>query len=170
MKARNEIGSRGEVTDTVDRSQGDMREKEGGLEKIADDVEVVRQTLENLDFGGTAEGTEAVEEAVRGAEDVTEETFDREDQELDEVQGRDEEYQGELQEHSEASDADLDKLSEASGQIDTRETVNESVKAKEAALRDVEFLAEQIRRAQEARDESERTQSDYENRVHSRAT
>ena len=164
---RKDTKSRGDISEAVEGSAADMGEKLGDLEKTQQDVETVRQTLESLEFGGTSEGADAVEESISGAEDVAVEVFDREGEELDEVQSENEEYEGELQEHSESDKSDLEKISGAGGSIDTDETVRELMKAKEAALQDADFLAEQIERAKDARDESERVQQEYSNRVHS---
>lgn len=166
-RARGDCVSRSDITEHVGRSQQDMREKEGDLEKIATDMETVRETLEALDFGGTSEGCDGVEMSMRGAEDVTESVFDREDEELEKVQADAEDHQGEIQERTDSDNSDLEQISDASSRIETSEAVNELVKAKDAALRDIEFLSEQIRRAQDAREESEQTQQEYQRRVHS---
>jgi hypothetical protein len=163
---RKDTKSQGDITETVEQSATDMQEKLGDLDKIQQDVQTVRETLESLDFGGTTEGADAVEESVTGAEETTVDVFDREGEQLDDIQAENEEYEGELNEHSESDKSDLDKISNASNRIDTDETVSELVRAKEAALRDVDFLVAQIERAKSARDESENTQQEYKNQVH----
>lgn len=162
---RKDVKSRGEITDTIDRSGTELEEQTGDLGKLEKDIQTVRETLANLDFGGTQEGVNQVQELVSGAETRTTEEFDREDEQLEQVQSENAEFEQELQEHSESEKTDLDKLSEASGRITTDVTVNELLKAKEAALQDVDFLMEQVKRAKEAREKSEQEQQEYQNTV-----
>lgn len=167
MKRKNDTKSRDEITETVEHSNSEMDEKLGDLDKVQQDISTVRETLANLEFGGTSEGADAVEESMTGAEDVTVDVFDTQDAELDDMQTGSQEYQSEMKDHSDSDQTDLERISEASGMLETNETVSELVKAKEAALRDIDFLMEQIERAQTARDESERIQESYKQRVHS---
>jgi P2-related tail formation protein len=165
MTRRSDTPRRSDVTETVDRSKRDMEEKSQEIEKVVSDVETVRQTLESLDLGGTAEGAEETEQALDSAEEVTVDVFDREDEQLDTKQNETEEYEGNLNERSDTSKSDLGKISDASTQIDTTETTNELVKAKDSAIRDIEFLEGQARRALDARNESERVQNEHQSRV-----
>lgn len=166
MKRNKGTKGRGEITETVEHNNSDMEEKLGDLDKVQQDVATVRETLANLEFGGTSEGADAVEQSITDAENVTVDVFDMQDGELDDMQSGSQEFQGELEDHSTSDQSDLERVSEASGRLETDETVSELVKAKEAALRDIDFLMEQIERAQTTRDESERTQEDYKQRVH----
>lgn len=160
-----DVKSRDEITETIDRSGTELEEKTGDLEKLEKDIQTVRDTLANLDFGGTKEGVNSVEERVSGAETRTTEEFEREDEQLEQVQSENAEVEQELQEHSESERTDLDKLSDASSRLETEVPVNELLKAKEAALQDVDFLAEQIKRAKQAREKSEQAQQEYQNTV-----
>ncbi|VGO13478.1 hypothetical protein PDESU_02035 [Pontiella desulfatans] len=167
MKRNKDTKGRGEISETVDHSNSDMDEKLGDLDKVQQDVATVRDTLASLEFGGTSEGADAVEQSITDAENITVDVFDQQDGELDDMQSGSQEFQSELEDHSASDQSDLERVSEASGRLETDETVSELVKAKEAALRDIDFLMEQIERAQTARDESERTQEDYKQSVHS---
>ena len=82
MRRKNDAPTRIEVTETVERHNEDMSDKADELNVIATDTEVVRETLENLDFNGTAEGSDAVEQAIDQAEEVTVDIFDVEDESL----------------------------------------------------------------------------------------
>ena len=163
---RTDVKSRDDITRTVEQSGTDLREKVGDLDKLEKDVQTIRDTLANLECGGTAEGADAVDQAITGAEDITVEIFDREDGALGEIQSESEGHEQELNEHSDSEHSDVEKLSEASSRVSTNETINEMVKAKEAALQDIDFLMEQIRRVKEARDDSEKTQQGYQGTVH----
>lgn len=159
--------SRGEITDTVDRSDQDMTEKNEDLDKIRADVLKVRETLDNLEFGGTAEGSDAVETSFEEAEDATVDVFDTEDEQMDGIQSKNEEYQGEIQEHADTDESDLGKISDASAQIETEVTITALIEVKNTALQDIDFLIAQLDRARDAREESENTQQDYRSQVHS---
>ena len=166
MARRKDVPTRNEVTEKIESDKKEMEGKETDLDKIASDVETVRQTLEQLDFGGTAEGSDEVESSIESAEDVTTVVFDREDESLEQIQTHNEEFEGELQDHHGSSESDLGKISDASAKIETKEAINELEKAREAALRDIDFLAEQIGRASDARKESDTVQEKLQARVH----
>jgi hypothetical protein len=165
MRRKGDTPTRSEVTETVEKHKDDMSEKVEELDTIATDTETVRDTLESLDFGGTSDGAEEVESAIDQAEDVTVEIFDREDENLEEIQGDTEEYEGELQERTDSSESDLDKVSDAAGKIETQETVGELENAKAAVSSDIEFLREQDETAKQAREENEQLQQNHRSRV-----
>ena len=169
MARKRDVPSRGEVSERIDKSRDDMREQEEHLETTADDVETIRGTLEELELGGTAEGSDEVEASIEHADDVTVDVFDDHAGELDEVQGESQEHESELQERADVTESDLGKISDASARIETDEAVGELVKAKEGAVKDVEFLAESGDRAREAGEESERIQQELESRVHGKS-
>jgi len=166
MAKRKDVSTRHEVTEKIEVGKSDMQEKETHLDKIASDVETVRQTLESLDLSGTAEGSEEIESSIKGAEDVTETEFDKEDEALDRIQSDSQEFEKGLQDRRGESESDLGKVSDASGKIETRETIRELEKTKEAILRDIDFLAKQISRASDARQKSEDIQEKHKTRVH----
>ena len=159
--------SRGEITDTVDRSSQDMDDKLGDLDKIRADAVNARETLASLEFRGTDEGNDSVERSFQEADTATVDVFDQEDDTMDGIQADNEEYQGELQEHSDTDESDLGKVSDATGQINTEVTNAELLKAKDAVLQDIDFLISQIDQARDEREKSEQTQQDYRNQVHS---
>ena len=167
MKKGNSI-SRGEVTETLQKHEQDMSGEAENLDVIANDVETVRGTLESLDGDGTQEGVDAVNDAIEQAEDVTVEVFEKEDEQLDEIQGQSEGYQEGLRGRSETAESDLGRISDASGQLETAESVEKLEDAKTAAKEDVDFLNEQIDQAKEALDESEKIQNELEGRIASK--
>ena len=59
MARKSDAPTRSEVTDTVEKHKDDMSEKIEELDLIATDSETVRETLESLEFDGTAEGGDA---------------------------------------------------------------------------------------------------------------
>lgn len=165
MRKKTDTPTRGEVTERVDRNKNEMDEKVEQLDTIATDKETVTETLENLDLSGTAEGTEAVEAAIEQAEEVTVEAFEQTDSNLEEAQSETEDHENDLQERSDSTQMDLGKISDASGRIETKDTVNELVNAKEGVLKDIDFIDEQNERAKDARDESERLQQEHRSRI-----
>ncbi|MFC1676608.1 hypothetical protein ACFL3G_06050 [Planctomycetota bacterium] len=165
MKKIGGVPTRSEVTDTVQKHEDDMTEKVEDIDIVATDAETVDETLENLDFEGTAEGTEAIESAMEEAEDVTVEIFEEEDENLEEMQSDAEDYQDELQERTDSSEEDLGEIVDASGQIETQETIDKLVEAKSAVLEDIDFLNEEIEHAEEAIEETENQQQEHRSRV-----
>ena len=166
MAKRRDVPSKGEVTERVEKSNKDMEGKQVDLEKVASDVETVRQTLEKLDFGGTAEGADQLEKSIESAENVTTEVFEREDENLERIQSDSQQFEGEITDHRDTSESDLGKISDSSARIETKETINELIRAKETVLRDIDFLADQINRACDARKKSDAVQEKLKSRVH----
>ena len=164
-KRKTDTPTRSEVTEKVEKNKDEMEEKVEELDTIATDTETVRETLDALDFEGTADAASEVEDAIEQAEDVTIEKFDDEDEVLEEVQDETEDHENELQERSDSSQMDLGKISDASGRIETDDTVNELINAKEGVLKDIDFIDEHQQIANDARDESERLQQEHRSRV-----
>jgi hypothetical protein len=142
-----------------------MEGKETDLDKIASDVETVRKTIEQLNFHGTSEASEEVESSIKSAEDVTKDAFDKKDESLEQTQKDNQEHEGDLQDRRGSSESGLGKISDSSARIETKETINELVKAKEAVLRDIDFFIDQIKRASDARKESDAIQEKLRARV-----
>jgi len=158
-RSRNDTKSRNEIRDTVDRTTEDMDNRGAVLDERRADVESLRATVESMDFGGTSDAIETMENALDSAEGVVVETFDRESDELAEVQTGNSEHGEELQERSDADRGDAERISQTSEGISTRESVNELAKARDALLEDIDHLLEQIDRSKEAGERSEELQS-----------
>jgi len=167
MRRKSDTPTRSEVTENVEKHKEDMSEKVDELDTIATDKETVTDTLEALDFEGTSESSDEVESAIEQAENVTVEIYEREDENLEEIQSDTEEYEGELQERSESSESDMEKISDAAGKIETQEAVSELENAKTAVSSDIEFLNEQNETAKESRQENERLQQEHRSRIQS---
>ena len=165
-KRRTDLPTRTEVTEKVEKSKQDMQEKADELEIIADDTEITRETLENLDFEGTADGTEIIQEAIQEAEDVTVDIFDEEDENLEQIQSDTEEYEDQLQERSDTSQSDLGKVTDAAEKVNTEETKDELEKARQEIHEDIEFIDSHQESAREAREENDQIQKQHRNRVH----
>lgn len=165
MPRRSDTPSRSEVTEKVDRHRDELREKSDEMEDTVSDIETVRETLESLDLGGSAEAADSIEQSVEGAEDVSVGEFEEEATELDRTQGETEEHESELGERSDVTSRDLGKLSDASGRLHSDAADRELIAAKESALMDIEFLSDHARRAQDAREESQRLEDELQGRV-----
>lgn len=166
MRTQKRQPRRPEIKEKIHQHKSDMESREVNLDRIASDVETVRETLEELEFDGTVEGTEEIETEIENAEDVTVEIFEEEDDTLDLIQEDASEYEDEMSDRSDSSENDLKKVSMARAKIETKETVAELQKAKEAVVRDIEFLIEQIGIANEDIKNSEQAQRDLNKRVH----
>jgi hypothetical protein len=60
----------------------------------------------------------------------------------------------------------LGKISDSSAKIETKETVNELVQAKEVVLKDIDFLADSINRISDAIKKSDAAQEKLKSRIH----
>lgn len=167
MRTQKRRPRRPEVKEKINQNKTDMEAKEVNLDRIATDVETVRETLEDLEFDGTVEGTEEIETEIENAEDVTVEIFDAEDDALETIQEDATEYQDEMSDRSDSSENDIKKVSLARAKIETTETALELKKAKDAIVRDIDFLIEQIEITSEDIKNSEEAQGDLNKRVHS---
>lgn len=165
MKRHKDAPSRHELTEHGEGLEKEMEKQEVLLDRIVSDVETVRQTLENLDFSGTSEGTDEIERSIEGAENVTVQEFDREDESLEEIQADNEEFERGLQDRHGASESDLGKISDSKTSIETKETIDKLTEAREAAERDIDFLTEQIERARSAMENSDAVQEKLKSRV-----
>ena len=159
--------TRGEVSETVDKHGEDLEKKTEELDVIATDTETVRDTLDALEPGsGTMEGVDEVVQSINDAEDVTIDIFQEEDENLEQEQAESEEYQTDLEGREEASESDRNKITDASSRVETQATVDELTNAEVAVSEDIDFLSEEIDKANEAREESENLQSQHRDRVH----
>ena len=164
-KRRTDAPSRSDVTKTVDDRKTEFDEKTDALEKHADDAETERETLESLDLTGTSDAAEAVEQAVEAAQETSVREFEEDGEALEKVQSEGEEFEGELRERTDAASSDMDKIADGENRLHSDEAKNELEKAKMETQRDIEFLDEQEREAQEARQESERLHNEQRARI-----
>lgn len=158
MSRRKNSYTRNEINENIDKTKQEMTEKEIDLEKISSDVKTVRHTLESLDFEGTLEGSEEIEKSIEDAKDITIDVFEEEDENLEAVQEKGKEFEGELNDSQESSEKDMEKISQTESKVDTRETINELIKAKEAALKDINYLEKHVELARTAREKSDAVQ------------
>jgi hypothetical protein len=157
--------SRGEIGEKLDRTSEKLREKESDLDRIASDIETVRQTIVNLALEGTDEGKREVERAMDRAEDVTEKVFEHEDQELDRVQGESDEYRSDLEGRAESIGTDAEKIADTQNTIQTKEAEAEFEGARASVLEDLAFLKDVADRAKEMCRESDDAQKVHQERA-----
>jgi len=167
MKKRAGLKSRSEVTDKIETNQKDMEEKEEKLDITASDVETVRETVEQLDFSGTEEGADELENSMEETESVTTDVFNEEDEKLETTQEENQEFEDELGDNKGSAEGDLGKVVDASAKTETTETVNAYLKVKETVIKDIDFLIDQIDRGSDAREKSETIQQEHRARVNS---
>ncbi|MFC1734762.1 hypothetical protein ACFL1X_01500 [Candidatus Hydrogenedentota bacterium] len=160
--------TRSEMEEKVSGYAGDMRKIETDMENRVEDVDTIRTTLDELDYKGTSEGAEAIQQLIEEAEDVTKEEFDREDEELETLQHENDEYRTELDDRVASSESDRGKLNDAATRIETREAADNIRKAEDAAQNEGKVLNELVSRAREAGERSEQVQNDYQTRVRAR--
>lgn len=160
-----DVYTRTEIEGKIERTNNEMEKKGEDLDTIASDIETIRHTLENLDMKGTREGAEKLETSFENTEKVTTEVFEGKDDELEQVQRENNEFEQEIEERKGSSESDLGKVSDASARIETSESINELLKAKEAGLEEIDYLKDQIERVREAMEKSESKQERQKHRI-----
>lgn len=161
MSRGSDARPRHEITEQIDHTRDDLQEGAEETGKVVADMETVGETYDSLDRGGTLEGADEVEEAIRSAEDVTVEVFEHKDQEVEQLQEQGQEHGDDLQERSDRVESDIDKILDASGRIETQETRSELGRAEEVDQRDLEFLKAEGQRNQETLAESKQIQETH---------
>ena len=164
MPRRNNLMSRREIKDKIDKSGKDMNEKEDTLEKDTLDIETIRKTLSEIK-GGTSEGFEAVETSIKDAENVTTDVFDKESNDLDQIQKHSEIFGQEIRESEKISEDDLSKISEAISEFKTKEPDSKFTEARDQATNDIQILKEQEERERNEREKSESIQKELTTRI-----
>ena len=159
MRTRTETRSRGEISGRVDRTAEDMDSRGADLEDRRSEVQSLREAVENMDFGGTSDAIEIMENALDNAEKVVVDTAERQSEELDEVQADNAEHGDELQDRADADRGDAENISDVSSGISIGESVNELTRARDKLLEDFDFLDDALKRAQEAGERSEEHQN-----------
>lgn len=163
--ARTDLPSRNEVTERKRGNAERLEEKIDDLEVIARDNEITADTLDNLEFSGTDDGSREVEGLMREAQDVTLERFEGEDQALDSYQLENREFETEMGDRAGTSAEDLERVNDAARGVDTREAVERIQEAAEAVTRDMEFLQKVIEEALANREASEQEQLRLESMI-----
>lgn len=164
-RRRSDAPSRGEISEKVETHEKALQDKGEDIEETVCDVETERDTLDDLELEGTAEAAEAVEQAIEGARGVSVQEFDTKS---DDLEGLQDDVQGEeddLHERSDTTATDLGKISDASGKIHSDAANGQLVGAKDAAMRDIDFLNDAEKRAKDAREESDRNHQAHRQRV-----
>lgn len=166
MARKGDLGTRGEVTERVDRNANDLQEKADASEKVVEDVETVRETRDEVELGGTADGADEVEQALDTAEDTAVDIFDDRDEEVEQQQEDSEEHEEALREGRETCESDREKIADKGSRIDTAEVAHKQDEVHEATNREIEFLDDYEGREAAAREESEQLQREHQVRAH----
>jgi len=169
MARHRDSASRSELTETTQKQESDMRDKSEESEESVADVETVRETLDSLDMGGTSEAAEELEGSMDQAEDAGVSEFHEREGQLESLHGESEEHGSDLERRSESADSDASKVSDTRSRLHGDAADGGLAEAEDAAKRDVEFLDEQIRRAEEAREESRRELEKHQARINARS-
>jgi len=135
--------TRKELQEHKDIQSEEARRLETDLEKKAEDIHTIRELDSVLDLdGGTSEGVQGIQDAVEGAEHLTEDAFDEGDAELSDNQEQGDEFRSEVEERREGSERNLGHLSDSSAKVTTDTAVQKLRESKEAALEDQDMLIE----------------------------
>jgi len=167
MSRRRSLESQTDIEGKTETSEHDLEEQLDVLGEKHEEVEAVRDTIGKLDFGGTLEAGEHLEDDMGEVEDAAMEVFDKEDGKMEDVEGENEDIEESLTETMEGNEAEQEKLEGLRPDIETDVTRRKIEEAMQTIVKDVEFFADQIVQAIEAREQAKRTQEDLKGRVHS---
>jgi len=142
--------SRSEITEQVETHDQDMNEKNEELDVIADDNEVVHETLETLSGDGTTEGTEQIEQSIQAASDATNDDFDGSESELEGLEQETENTQSEIQEMEQSSESDQDKINGALEKLQRDAARSGLDSAEKSVQEDIDYLNAEDDRADQA--------------------
>ncbi len=149
--------TRQELSERTDGFAGQMERLHETLKEAADDIETVRNVIEQIDTGGgTAEGTDEVERSVDQAHGAAGREFDDQDHALEEAQRENEEYGNEVGERNRVTEGNLGRITDITAPLRTQDAVGEIRAAKEAMVRDSELLQETVNRIKENAEHSVR--------------
>ncbi|MBM3334356.1 hypothetical protein FJY63_06820 [Candidatus Sumerlaeota bacterium] len=126
----------------MDTNRTSMNENGERLEIDVKNIEITRETLDQLE-GGTEEGVNEVRGHIETAEHVTEDIFEEDGDDLEEIHDKADEFENDLQDTSGTVEKDLERISDAISSVETRETQEELERAKDSASEDKDFLGEQ---------------------------
>jgi hypothetical protein len=161
---RNTI-SRSETERRITENQEAASEKEEEFEEAVLDSEVVDETCDSLDFGGTDQGADAAEKHLGEAQDAAGEAADQRDVGLERAHEEGEAHEAELDERVESTESDQAKIAQAEHDASTKETLEGIARSLEAIEEDVAYLKESHEKAAESRQESDRRQKELRARI-----
>jgi len=164
-RRRSDTPARNDVTAEVERHRTEMQEQAEVAETKVADLEAERQTLDELDRGGTSDGADEADQSIEQARDASGAEFEQESEVLDQQHAEAEEYEQELDQRGETASADRERIAGGRDQVRSDAAGSELAAAEEAAQRDTDFLAESEQNAEEARGESVERHNDHVQRA-----
>ena len=169
MKRSRKTMGRGEIERRIKENQEATEAKEHEVEEAVVDSERVGDVHDSLDFGGTDEGADAVEQNLDAAQDTAVEVADERDAELEETHESAREHEDEISERVEFTESDRAKIVEAEHNIAVQETLDRITDSVEAIKEDLAFLEKSHEQAAEFREEAGRRQEELRSRIRRRS-
>lgn len=165
MKLSGDSPSRAEFKEKTDLHRQDMRGLATDMNDPVEDIETLSGVQERLNDKGDAETIELIENEVEGAKDESDETFEREAGELNEVRSETQEDATELDERSDLTSGDAEELQRAADVLHGARVKEAADRSSEEALRSAEFLGELARESHADVEENEQVEDDYRRRL-----
>jgi hypothetical protein len=166
MRSKSGSPTRGEVSERVSHSSNEMRERTDEATVFANDLDVVRHTLDALEQGGTQEGVDDVFHGIEDARHTTIEGFEDKSRQLDVSQESAENFKTELLDRSTRSGSDRTKISDAQHKVETSSARMSLDLAAQASQQDIQFLNDRIHSLGDTLVEIQRAQTQLHSRVH----
>ena len=165
MRRNRNTVSRSETERRITENQEATSEKEDEFEEAVLDSERVDETRDSLDFGGTDQGADAVEQNLDGAQDKAGEVADERDEDLEQIHESGREHEDELSERVESNESDRTKIAQVEHDASMKETLEGIARSLEAIEEDLAYLKESHENAEESGQESDRRQKELRARI-----
>lgn len=165
MSKRGSNRNRSDISGSLESIKSSLCEGEEVTEEAVEDTENLERLDNVLEYGGTAEGGDALESGIHGTQDVAVGVFEEREGLLESEQEKNREFSGELDERSDLDERDLSKVSETGKGFHATETRGEIQNAERALKEDMEFLGGRISESNDRGRESDQALSALKGRV-----
>ncbi len=159
--------SRSEIQSQVDQNIDQLKDQEEKANVPVEDAEVIAQTLDSLEQGGSSDGVEAVEQSIDSAGEAAESVFDEISQDWEQTQNEGEEHSSEMEESKQSVERDLGIATDAGENIQTEEVTNKYIGIKENLAKEGDFFEEEITESRQATEESQNKQQELQQKLQS---
>jgi len=167
MRSRHHNPTRSQLSEALERHKCELHEGEESAGEATDDIEILRELDAQLEYAGTAEGADSLEEGMRETQDVADSVYEERETVLESEQGQNREFGEELGEKSATNEADLSKVTETDRQMKTAEPRGELKRLERAIQDDQAFLGDRIATSHDRGQESERLLDELRRRAKS---
>ena len=165
MARRRSTVGRSEIDQRIRENQEAATAQEEEFEEAVLDSEVVDETRDSLDLGGTDEGADETDQYLAEAQDHAADIAEDRDEQLDQIHDEGKETEAELDERVESNESDQERIAQAEHSITVKETLERVERSLETIREDIAFLEDANERSSRAWEELEQRQQDLRARI-----